>query len=295
MGVSENRYNDSRGSANSSVGPRSSSSPSAPSSSRDKPSYRKVGGNSLKKIKFHSNACEDASRQERVFLKLDPKNPTHAHKIQQRRKAIAKGKNTIGYDRYSRSVPKEKRQKRSMITPSTPDHTLDIPNKKWNGLVRSWRVALHRYDPVDLQQSFTAARETAQAEQRRITRPPGGTAVDDPAAALTVKEKELADSGLSNLVRVTTAECDDDDDNRATRSGSSSSSPTRRNLFSPTTPVAAGGETNSNPLVSPEDNHGSLGSGIVSEMNRWDEIRRDNDEESFFSMGNDSDSDDDLL
>ncbi len=114
---------------------------SSRSISGNKPAYQKVGNNSLKKIKFHSKSCEDVSKQERVFLELDAKNPQHAHKIQQRRKAIAKGKNTIGYDIYRRSIPKEKRQKRSMITPSTPDHTLDIPNKKWNGMVRSWYVS----------------------------------------------------------------------------------------------------------------------------------------------------------
>ena len=111
------------------------------SSSATKGNYQKVGSNSLKKIKFHSKSCEDALKQERVFHKLDPKNPQHAHKINQRRKAIAKGKNTIGYDIYCRTIPKDKRQKRSMITPSTPDHKLDIPNKKWNGMVRSWYVS----------------------------------------------------------------------------------------------------------------------------------------------------------
>ena len=113
------------------------------SSSANKTRYQKVGKNSLKKIKFHSKSCEDASKQERIFHKLDPKNPREAHKVNQRQKAITKGKNTIGYDIYCRTIPKDKRQKRSMITPSTPDHTLDIPNKKWNGLVRSWYVAIH--------------------------------------------------------------------------------------------------------------------------------------------------------
>ena len=132
----ENAY---RGNANSNS---SRSSLSSPSSSINKPSYQKVGKHSLKKLKFHSKSCEDASKQEQIFLKLDPNNPQHAHKIQQRRKAITKGKNTIGYDYYLRAVPKEKRQKRSMVTPSTPDHTLDIPNKKWNGMVRSWYVSV---------------------------------------------------------------------------------------------------------------------------------------------------------
>jgi hypothetical protein len=141
MGISTNRKNhrsNANANANNNV-PRSSSYLS--SSSTDKPTYQKVGKNSLKKIKFHSKSCEDASKQEGIFLKLDPKNPQQAHKIQQRRKAITKGKNTIGYDIYCRTIPKGQRQKRSMVTPSTPDHTLDIPNKKWNGMVRSWYVS----------------------------------------------------------------------------------------------------------------------------------------------------------
>ena len=138
MGIGTNQNNN-NGGANSKCAPRSSSTTQS-SSWTKKPTYKKVGKNSIQKIKFYSKSCEDSSKQERVFHKLDPKNPQHAHKIQQRRKAIAKGKNTVGYDRYCRSVPKNKRQKRSMITPSTPDHTLDIPNKKWNGMVRSWYV-----------------------------------------------------------------------------------------------------------------------------------------------------------
>lgn len=164
-----------------------------------KPTYRKIGKSSLQKIKFHSRSCEDVSKQELVFNKLDPINPKEAHKIEQRRKAIGKGKNTIGYDIYSRTVKKEKRHKRSMITPTTPDHTLDIPNKRWNGMVKSWRKALHRYDPVDLRKSF----EEAQAElapsvanEDRDTTP-----MED-----CVKEKELTDSGVLSLVEVTSGE-----------------------------------------------------------------------------------------
>ena len=137
MVISASDYNH-RSNANANV-PRSSSH--RPSSSTNKPSYQKIGTNSLKKIKFHSSSCDDNSKQERIFLKLDPNNKQQAKKIQQRRKAIVKGKNTIGYDIYCRSIPKDKRQKRSMVTPSTPDHTIDIPNKKWNGMVRSWYVS----------------------------------------------------------------------------------------------------------------------------------------------------------
>ena len=103
-----------------------------------KPTVQKRRNTAAKKIKFHSVSCEDVAGQESVFHKLDASNPTQGHKMQQRRKAVEKGKNTVGYDEYRRQVPIEKRRKRSMETPSTPDYTLDVPNKKWNGMVKAW-------------------------------------------------------------------------------------------------------------------------------------------------------------
>lgn len=51
---------------------------------------------------------------------------------------VAKGKNTVGYDEYVRQVPRHKRRPRFMKHPSTPDHTLDIPTKRWQGIVKAW-------------------------------------------------------------------------------------------------------------------------------------------------------------
>ena len=53
---------------------------------------------------------------------------------------ISYGKNTAGYEEYLKQVPTEKRRKRNMETPMTPDYTLDIPNKRWMGQVRAWYV-----------------------------------------------------------------------------------------------------------------------------------------------------------
>uniref|UniRef100_A0A7S4EFM2 Histone RNA hairpin-binding protein RNA-binding domain-containing protein n=1 Tax=Pseudo-nitzschia australis TaxID=44445 RepID=A0A7S4EFM2_9STRA len=243
------------------------------SSSANKTRYQKVGNNSLKKIKFHSKSCEDASKQERIFHKLDPKNPREAHKVNQRQKAITKGKNTIGYDIYCRTIPKDKRQKRSMITPSTPDHTLDIPNKKWNGLMRSWRVALHRYDPVDLQESFAAAQEVATAKRQNF---PQITPTGANDKTLTVKEKEIANSGLVDLVQMTPN----------SNSAGDYNSPSRRlELYSPTT-------SERNDYM--EQDHATRQGGILSELDRWEAARQDNEDELQFS-GGDDDSDDDLL
>jgi len=166
-----------------------------------------------------------------------------------------------------------------MVTPSTPDHTLDIPNKKWNGMVRSWRVALHRYDPVDLQQSFAAAQEATLAD-RQITSLSNN-------AVLTVKEKEIANSGLLNLVQVTTNSSNNDhvDQNLSLR---------QAELFSPRTPSATEIQQ-SIPFATPDDDQASKEGGIISELNRWEAARQENEGAAFFSGGEDDDSDDDLL
>jgi Histone RNA hairpin-binding protein RNA-binding domain len=70
------------------------------------------------------------------LLLLDP--VVHAHRIASREKAIDKGKNTTGYDRYVEQVPRECRRLRSMETPMTPNPRWDIPAKRWQGLVRAW-------------------------------------------------------------------------------------------------------------------------------------------------------------
>jgi hypothetical protein len=71
--------------------------------------------------------------------KLDPTIPQEAQRMKTRYRMILKGKNTIGYDEYKRLVPRGKRRK---ITkhPQTPDHTVDIPNRRWQGLVKAWYV-----------------------------------------------------------------------------------------------------------------------------------------------------------
>jgi len=128
---------------------------------------------------------------EPQFQKLDTKDPQEAKRMVQRRKTVSKGKNTAGYDAYIEQVPKDKRRARSMETPMTPDPSLNIPAKRWQGLVRAWyvqhsirqhsfvwstlvthtlsllilhrRVALHKYDPPDMVNSVSEASETKES------------------------------------------------------------------------------------------------------------------------------------
>eukprot|EP01083_Nonionella_stella_P073230 197848_1 len=86
---------------------------------------------------------------EELFRRLDPLVPKEAQRMKTRSKMIEKGKNTVGYDEYIRRVPKSSRRL-CVEHPRTPDHHLDLPNRRWLGLVKTWRKTLHQYDPKDL-------------------------------------------------------------------------------------------------------------------------------------------------
>eukprot|EP01137_Pigoraptor_chileana_P007611 Opistho-2@53416 len=64
--------------------------------------------------------------------------------LQQRQKQIDYGKNTLGYQRYRKTVPHEKR---TNTDPRTPDKFGDYSKRQWDGIVKAWRRALHTWDP----------------------------------------------------------------------------------------------------------------------------------------------------
>jgi len=141
---------------------------------------------------------------EPEFHKLNQSDPLHARRIQQRRRMIAMGKNTVGYDEYSQQVPKHKRRPRCMKHPMTPDHTLDIPTKRWQGLVRAWRRALHQYDPEDLASSFSAeTTNSSSATAATVTPMPSSNGATSGNSATTTKtniqEQQLADAAAQGL------------------------------------------------------------------------------------------------
>ena len=86
--------------------------------------------------------------------KLNPSIDVHARRIHQRRRQVNfgkkgsscalllllprvltnicnEGKNTIGYEEYTKQVPKHRRKPRCPDNPQTPDYTLDIPARRW--------------------------------------------------------------------------------------------------------------------------------------------------------------------
>ncbi|KXZ46369.1 hypothetical protein GPECTOR_44g46 [Gonium pectorale] len=91
---------------------------------------------------------------------LDP------HRLAQRQKQIDYGKNTIGYQRYLEQVPKNKRRKKGEIwlDPVTPDIHQEISKRCFDGQVKVWRRALHKYD---LQEDDDKLEPLSYAERQR--------------------------------------------------------------------------------------------------------------------------------
>ncbi|CAM9677089.1 unnamed protein product [Chrysoparadoxa australica] len=70
---------------------------------------------------------------------------TDPHRLEQRQKQIDYGKNTEGYQRYIKCVPKKRR--RYHVDPVTPDKTKACSKRQFDGLIRVWRRKLHDWDP----------------------------------------------------------------------------------------------------------------------------------------------------
>eukprot|EP00953_Heterococcus_sp_UTEX-ZZ885_P002128 1661-Heterococcus_DN1.PRE.1 len=60
---------------------------------------------------------------------------------------ISKGKNTAGYDRYCKLVPKAERSTDSAEHPQTPNPHVKRSKRAFEGLLTVWRRQLHAWDP----------------------------------------------------------------------------------------------------------------------------------------------------
>ena len=68
-------------------------------------------------------------------------------RLKSRQKQINLGKNTIGYSRYRKLVPKKSRVRGEKKHPWTPNKYKDCSKRAFDGIVRAWRRALHEWDP----------------------------------------------------------------------------------------------------------------------------------------------------
>jgi len=63
----------------------------------------------------------------------------------QRQKQIDYGKNTVGYEKYIKIIPKSSRR---LSDPQTPNIHSSTSKRAFDGAVKKWRRALHKYDCI---------------------------------------------------------------------------------------------------------------------------------------------------
>lgn len=135
-----------------------------------------------------ANSTSAAAAINEDVPKLDPTDPVHAKRIHQRRRQVLFGKNTAGYEEYVKQIPKHKRKQRSLDCPTTPDYTVDIPTKRWQGLMNAWRRSLHTFDPADLHL------HTISSQPRNITLAPRPCMTED-----DIQEEQIVQAKASGL------------------------------------------------------------------------------------------------
>eukprot|EP00301_Raphidiophrys_heterophryoidea_P017526 c27593_g1_i1.p1 GENE.c27593_g1_i1~~c27593_g1_i1.p1 ORF type:complete len:215 (+),score=67.60 c27593_g1_i1:73-645(+) len=95
------------------------------------------------KSRVLKSAQADNAEPKKREVETDPQ------KIAQREKQISFGKNTIGYDNYTKTIPKNKRERGNPQHPTTPNPRRKCSKRAFDGLVKAWRRALHKWDPAN--------------------------------------------------------------------------------------------------------------------------------------------------
>ena len=82
-------------------------------------------------------------------------------KLASRQKQIDYGKNTTGYEIYVSQVPRNQRKRGDH--PWTPNKLQICSKRSWDGQVRKWRRALHKFDPNGPECDETIESESTQS------------------------------------------------------------------------------------------------------------------------------------
>lgn len=127
---------------------------------------------------------------------------TDAHRLSQRLKQLEKGYNTLGYERYLRALPK---QKRSREDPKTPDRFKLMSKRAWDGLIRKWRRRLHDWDPPTADGGASKADSTgptgpAMEDDGLVAcAPPDDDEDEDDIVAMTPEDQPIQSAAADKL------------------------------------------------------------------------------------------------
>lgn len=91
--------------------------------------------------------------EKKPFVSIPERDPIV---LRRRQKQIDYGKNTLGYQHYLDSVPKNTRSREQ---PRTPRKGVKYSRRSWDMQIKLWRIKLHNYDPrpetYDVEQQIT--------------------------------------------------------------------------------------------------------------------------------------------
>lgn len=101
--------------------------------------------------------------EKKPFVYEPEKDP---NVLTRRQKQIDYGKNTLGYQNYVETIPK---QTRARDHPRTPRKGVKYSRRSWDQQIKLWRIKLHKYDPDHVEDLTAGIANATDIEMAEMT------------------------------------------------------------------------------------------------------------------------------